>query len=106
MGVVKSEGGPRVPPCLNYGGGGRTSGLIPRMDQPPATKKDFGTDSVMTARANPNQSQKNVERQAPPTITYFDSALQVKTDQIPARMLKTGATDTSGNPRRTIMGRK
>ena len=48
--VVKSEGSPRVPPCLNYVGGSRTFGLIPRMDQPPTTKKGFGSDSVITEK--------------------------------------------------------
>ena len=59
------------------------------MDQPPATEKDFGADSVITAKENPTQPRKVVANQEPPPITYSESAQQIKTDQIPAQRLKT-----------------
>ena len=83
--VGESESKPRAPPGLKYGGDRR----IPRMDQPPKTKKEFDTDSVMTEKANPTQPQKVVESQAPPPITYSDSTQKMKTDQFPAQRLQT-----------------
>ena len=64
------------------------------MDKTPSTKKDFDTEAVMKAKANPTQPQKVVENQVPPTITYFDSAQRIKTDQSPPQRLKAEKEET------------
>ena len=76
------------------------------MEQPPATKKDFGNDSVMTEKANPSQPQKVVENQAPPTITYSDPAHQMKTDQLAAQRLQTEPEAAQQTQEEQTWGRK
>ena len=103
-GGVGSEGKPRVPPGLGFGGGDRTLGHIQRTDPSISRKQEFDTDSLM---AKKSQYGANSGSCSKPCATKDNSPrLDQGNRNGPNSREKTriGTRNDTGNASRTTMG--